>query len=107
MGLREQSKEKRIMIKKFRKDKRGAIYAWVVVLLMMFTYSIIWFTAGFAAIEVVDSVDETFGFDERGDAVITLLKYVFAWHPILIFVGLLIYAITYSQRRDVRFDVFR
>ena len=93
------------MIRRFRHDKRASVLAWVIVLLMMFTYSIVWFTAGWAAMKFVDTVEEEYELGTRATGIVTLLKYVFAWHPIIVFVGLIIYAFVNSQRRDVRFDV--
>lgn len=90
---------------RFRKDNKGAILAWVIVLVMMFAYATIWFTAGWAALKVVDTVEADYELDSRATGVSTLLRDVFAWHPIIVFIGLLLYALVSSQRRDVRFDV--
>jgi len=93
------------VIRKFRNDKRAVIYAWLVVLLMMFTYAVVWFTAGWAALKLADTVEETFTLGAQGTSIIGMLKMVFAWHPIIVIVGLLLYGFVSSQRRDVRFDV--
>ena len=53
----------------------------------------------------VDTVEEEYELGERATGIVTLLKYVFAWHPIIVFIGLLMYAFVNSQRRDVRFDL--
>lgn len=92
------------MLKRFRHDKRGAVYAWIIVLIFMFTYATIWFTAGWAAMQVVDTAEEQNDFGTEATGVIDFLKNVFAWHPIIVFVGLILYALVNSQRRDVRVD---
>ena len=91
-------------LNRFRRDKRGAIYAWIIVLIFMFTYATVWFTAGWAAMQVVDTVESQTEFGDEATGVIDFLRNVFAWHPILVFVGLILYALVNSQRRDVRID---
>lgn len=93
------------MISKFRHDKHASVYAWIIILIFMFTYAVIWFTAGWAAMRVVETTEEQYAFEDRADGVIDLLKNVFAWHPIIVFIGLLLYGFVSSQKKDVRFDV--
>ena len=88
----------------FRRDKRGAVYAWIIILIFMFTYATVWFTAGWAAMKVVETAEEQNDFNDQALGVIGFLKNVFAWHPIIVFVGLILYALVNSQRRDVRID---
>lgn len=90
---------------KLKNDNRGAVWAWVIALVFMFTYAVIWFTAGWAAMEVVSTVESQNDFNSQQSGVIVFLKNVFAWHPIIVFIGLILYGLVYSQRRDVRFDV--
>ena len=92
-------------LKRFKRDKRAVVYAWVIVLVLMFTYAVVWFTAGWAAMKFVDTAEEQFTFSDRESGIITLAKNIFAWHPVIVFIGYLLYAIVNSQRRDVRFDV--
>lgn len=92
-------------IKKFRENRKAAVLAWVVGLVLMFAYAVIWFTAGWAAFEIVDAVETGFDLESRALNIITLLKMVFAWHPVIVFIGYIIYGFVSSQKRDVRFDI--
>lgn len=94
------------MIKKFVKDNRGAIFAWVIAFVMIFAYSAIWFTAGWAALEVVETAEAEFDLEDRALGNIDLAKTVFAFHPVIVIVGYLLYALVNSQRRDVRVDSY-
>jgi len=93
------------IFRRFKHDNRAVVYAWVIVLVMMFTYAVVWFTAGWAAMKFVDTAEEQFDLGDRPAGIITLAKNVFAWHPVIVFIGYLLYAFVCSQRRDVRFDV--
>ena len=104
MGIREQPKERATAMRSFTKNKSGTIYAWLVVLLLTFTYAVVWFTAGWAALELADTVEETFTLGSQGTNIVGMIKMVFAWHPVIVIIGLLLYGFVSSQRRDVRYD---
>lgn len=107
MGLRKQSKEGNILRKhllRFKRDKRAAIYAWVMVTLSIFTYSIMWFTAGWSILEVADTMKSEFDLGTRGDAVADMLNIVFAYHPVIVILGFIMYGLASSVKRDVRID---
>lgn len=93
-------------LRHFFKDNHAAIFAWVVAFVMIFTYSVIWFTAGFAAMKVVDTAEEQFEFEDRATNTIDLVKTIVAYHPIIVIVGYLLFAFVSSQRRDVRIDAY-
>lgn len=106
MGICDESKESKLL-KSFRKNKSGSAYAWVLSLLLMFTYSIVWFTAGWGVLEFMDSVESLNLLTSEGLTIMGLAKAVFAWHPVILFMGWILYAFAHSAKRDVRIDVTR
>lgn len=89
-------------LRKFKENKRGIIWVWAVVMLAMVIYAIAWFTLGWAAMEVISTVENAYTFEEPASNTVDLFKTVFAWHPVIVIFGWILYGYVNSQRRDVR-----
>ena len=91
-------------LRRFKKDNRAAIYAWIVVTVSIFAYSVIWFTAGWGVLEVMDTVETNFDLGD-GQKSFDLIGMVYAYHPFIVIFGFLLYGFASSVRKDVRIDV--
>lgn len=91
------------MLKEFRNDNKGAIYAWLIATIMIFAYTVVWFTAGWAVFELMDTVDAEIDLGD-GDTTFDLLATVYAYHPFIVIAGFILYGIAHSVKRDVRID---
>ena len=90
-------------LRRFKKDNRAAIYAWVVVTVSIFAYSVIWFTAGWGVLEIMDTVETNFDLGD-GQKSFDLIGMVYAYHPFIVIFGFLLYGFASSVRKDVRID---
>jgi len=77
------------------------VYVWALVFLGMVLYVFVWFSMGIAVMTFVDSVVATFNFGDPWDSLVTFVRNLFLFHPIISLIGWLIYGIINSMRRDV------
>lgn len=87
------------MIKKFMKDKRGVIWVWVVILIGLFIFSLVWFTTGYALLEISDTVTDQYTFPAPASYAAEFILSVFRYGPILFLFGMALWAYVNSQRR--------
>jgi len=89
---------------KLRHDKRAVVWVWAVVFMGLFIYSLVWFTTGWAVMEVSAAVEDEYAFEGPAADASSFIKLMFEYNPILFFFGLLLWAYVNSQRRDPRFE---
>ena len=91
-------------LSKFRHDKRAVVWVWSVVFMGLFIYSLVWFTTGWAVMEVADAVENEYTFEGPAAQASSFIKLMFEYNPLLFLFGLLLWAYVNSQRRDPRFQ---
>lgn len=84
---------------KIIKDKRAVAWVWTVILVSVFIYSIVWFSTGWAVMEVANSVEEEYTFTGSAAYASEFMKTMFKYHPLLFLFGLGIWGYVNSQRR--------
>jgi len=89
---------------KLGRDKRGVVWVWAVVFMGLFIYSLVWFTTGWAVMEVADAVESEYTFTGPAAYASSFIKLMFEYNPVLFLFGLLLWAYVNSQRRDPRFQ---
>jgi len=90
------------LLNKFKKDKRAVVWVWAVVFMGLFIYSLVWFTTGWAVMEVADAVESEYTFEGPAAQASSFIKTMFEYNPILFMFGLLLWAYVNSQRRSSR-----
>lgn len=85
---------------RFLRNKKGAVFVWALCFFCMVVYSIVWFAAGLAFEMYIEAIEDIHTFESPMDTTIDLIKAVFAWHPILMIIGLIVIAFVQSQRRE-------
>ena len=86
-------------LNKLRSNKRAVIWVWTVILVGLFVYSLMWFTTGWAVMEVADSVESEYTFNEPASYASAFIKTMFQYHPVLFLFGLLLWGYVNSQRK--------
>jgi len=87
------------ILNKFRKDKRAVLWVWTVILVGLFVYSLMWFTTGWAVMEVADSVESEYAFTGAAASASTFIRTMFQYHPVLFLFGLILWGYVNSQRK--------
>jgi len=87
------------ILSKLIKDNSAVAWVWTVILVSLFLYSIVWFSTGWAVIEVADSVESQYTFTGSAAYASEFIKNVFRYHPLLFLFGLGIWGYVNSQRR--------
>ena len=87
----------------FRRDKRAVVWVWSVIFIGLFIYSLVWFTTGWAVMEVADAVESEYTFEGPAAYASSFIKLMFEYNPILFLFGLLLWGYVNSQRSDPRF----
>jgi hypothetical protein len=65
-------------------------------------YAMMWFVFGRVIYEVITAMEASYTFPSPAASVVTVIKYVVAWHPILALFGWIIWGYINSSRRSVR-----
>lgn len=87
------------MFSRFKKDKRAVVWIWVVIIAALFIYSLVWFTTGWAVMEVADAVETDYTFTGAAANGALFIKTMFQYHPLLFLFGLGLWAYVNSQRK--------
>jgi len=87
------------LLNRFKNDKSGVVWIWVVIIVGILAYSLVWFSVGWAVIEVADNVESQYTFEPPVSYAATFIRTIFQYHPILFFFGLMLWAYVNSQRR--------
>jgi len=87
------------LLTKFRSDKRAVLWVWTVIIVGLFVYSLMWFTTGWAVMEVADNVEAEYTFTGPAAFASTFIKTMFQWHPVLFLFGLILWGYVNSQRK--------
>lgn len=77
-------------------------WTWAMVLIGIVLYSMMWFVFGRVAFEVITAMEASYTFPSPAQDIVTLLKYIIAWHPLLAIFGWLLWGYINSSRRSVR-----
>jgi uncharacterized membrane protein YidH (DUF202 family) len=86
--------------KSIHENKSGVIWVWIVCFFTMILYAIAWFALGWAFNIFYDAITSLYTFPPPLNFAVTFMMTVIAWHPILMFFGLLLWAYVNSQRRE-------
>lgn len=87
------------MLNRLRKDKKGIVWIYIVIIMSMFVYSLIWFVTGYALFEAIDIAEANFTVTGSIVFAAEFIKTVVRYHPILVFIGLMLWGYVNSQRR--------
>jgi len=90
----------RINMRDFNKNKRGALYIWAVCLLSIVVLAMGWFTLTYPTFMIIDLIEDMYDFPPEATASIGLIKSVLGWFLILMALGLIIWALVASSRRE-------
>jgi len=77
---------------------------WVVVFVALVAYAMTWYVFAYMITEVIAGFQGAYSFPSGADAVVTVLQYVVAWHPLIVIFGWILYGFLRSTHRDVRGD---
>lgn len=77
-------------------------YVWAVVFIGIVLYAMTWYIFGWVIMEVVAAVEASYTFTGPLATVVTIIKYVIAFHPIMALFGWIIWGYINSSRRSVR-----
>ena len=87
------------VLKRFKEDKSGIVWIFIVIIVGMLVYSLLWFSLGFALFEVADTVEANYTFTEPIASAALFIRTIFMYHPIIVLFGLLTWGYVNSQRR--------
>lgn len=87
-------------VERFKDDKRGIMWVWAVCLLTIVVMSMAWFTLSWPAFMIIDSILASYSFPPTARLAITLVSNVISWFLIIMTLGLLLWAIVNSQRKE-------
>lgn len=87
------------ILKRFVKDNSGVVWVWAVVIIGLIIYSLVWFSTGFALMEVIDVVEGEYTFASPISHASLFIKTMFQYHPLLFLFGMLLWAYVNSQRK--------
>lgn len=93
-------KQRKIEEPKMSKAQQAIVWVWAVCFMGIAVYSLVWFTLGWAAMGVIDSVTGNYTFASPAASTVDFIRTMFAWHPIFFILGLLLWAFVNSQRRE-------
>lgn len=83
-----------------RRDKSGLIWVWAVAMLAITVFAIVYFALGMAALMFIDAAEEAYTFEGSAQQTILLYRNVFAYVGIIFLVGVLIWALTNSRKKE-------
>ena len=87
------------LLNRFRTDKHAVLWVWTVILVGLFVYSLMWFTTGWAVMEVANNVEDEYAFTGAAAFASTFIKTMFQYHPVLFLFGLILWGYVNSQRK--------
>ena len=80
---------------------RSIIWVWGTFLLALFVFALMYFTLGWPALYILETIQGSYDFNDVANNVLELFKLTFAWSGVIFLFGMLIWAITNSKKRDV------
>lgn len=78
------------------------VYVWALVFLAIIFYAMAWYVFGWVIMEYISAVEAAYTFQPPLDSVVSLIKNVIAWHPIIALLGWILWGFLNSMRRDIR-----
>jgi hypothetical protein len=101
LGIRKVDMLRRLeILEKLRDDHRGILAIWVVCFVSLCVYSMLWFTMGWAAFNVINLMTTIYQYPAQAMNTINLVKLVLTWHPVFFFFGMLLWAFNMSQKTE-------
>ena len=82
------------------KAKAGIIWVWAVCIIGIMVLAIAWFSLSWPAYEIIQAITSIYSFPAKATLTIDLLRNVIAWLPIIIVLGLLLWAFVNSGRKE-------
>jgi len=77
---------------------------WVVVLVGLIFYAMAWYVFAYMISAVISGFQGAYSFPSGADAVVAVLQYLFAWHPLIVIFGWILYGFLRSTHRSYRGD---
>lgn len=77
-------------------------WVWGMVFIGLVVYAMVWFMLGSMVMQVIDAVEAGYTFVGSAADVVTVIKTVIAFHPLLAMFGWLLWGYINSTRRDPR-----
>lgn len=78
---------------------------WALVFIAILIYSMVWLAMGGVTMAYIDAIEESFSFDTQAERVVTLIKNVILWHPVIAIFGWIFWGFLRSMRKDQRYDL--
>ena len=89
------------VMRRLLRDRKGSIlWVWIVCLLSIVTMAFLWFIWTWPVNILVDTVVNMMGLPPEATTTITFLRAIFFILPIIIVLGLLVWAFVMSQKRE-------
>jgi len=76
------------------------IWTWASVMLGLILYAFFWFITGLVLMPIIDIVVASYNFPSSWTSVVTLIRNVILYHPIIAMFGFILWGILNSSRRD-------
>lgn len=93
--------------RKLRENTRGIVWVWVVALATLALMAIAWWSLGQVAFMVMDQVESQYAFPSESLATIGFVRNVLAFFLLIMTVGIIVWALVNSARReDVTYPVY-
>jgi hypothetical protein len=93
-------KARRLHEQRMKQADKGIVYVWAVGFLAIAVYSIIWFSLGWPALQVMDTMEAMYPNNEFLGSTVAFIRLIFQWHPILMILGLIAWMYVSSQKRE-------
>jgi len=76
-------------------------YIWIVCFFTIFIVTITWWILAPVALTIIDSITNNFNLGSPWDSLITIMKNVLYWFPLLLIFGVIIWAYNASKKPQV------
>lgn len=87
-------------LRDFRDDRRGIIWVWSVCFLTITVNSLAWLVLGWPTYLALDAIEQSYTFPSVATNTITLIRYVVALEPVLVILGMLLWAYVNSGKHE-------
>jgi hypothetical protein len=98
--LRRRKGGLRQFLRDFRDDRSAIIWVWAVCFLTITVNSLAWLVLGWPTYLALDAIEASYTFPSVATNTIALIRYVVAAEPILVILGMLLWAYVNSGKRE-------
>lgn len=82
-------------------NKVRILYVWFLVFLAMGMYAIAWFSVSMMVMPFIDALTSSYSFSDPWDTVVSTVRLLFLYHPIVALIGWILWGFINSVKRDV------